>query len=850
MTIGATRLGMPPGFLNSAGQPPKPLPDTQALSSRLMVCEVHEVVAHAQAYIIRAPGMPRMTATTLADNATLFGVRDATTIVPGSFVLCYIQPDLPPIILGAIRTPVGASNQAIPDSIVSAGNTGLFENKHHQDIITSTPDAHGLINFSGGIPIDTLPGDWGKFNELGLGLFLGKFMAFLRASDVCKVEAHYLDHMLRVFAYNYQHFTAGSEEEALNDEGEFTRIRGMTPYPWEAMGVRGANASAFTPPAMVNPVNAEKLCVEPVDPMQTGFWRLRETEGFLGDLYRRTVVIPTADTMVFDPDRDEPASVGVFDEHVGIDGAFTLKSAMSILLEKTCFIPVAEPKLPRDNPEGDVVSKSGNASGVGQTIPEFPGDPDVAVLGDAIAAAEHATRAATRLREKDWLLKDENPPLVGDLDGEQGQLRPYTAPEADAPEHGEQEVDHRRTEKYYKSRARIYMTPDGGIVLEDGYGSCIRMAKGNIEISCPGDIFFRSGRDTHTMAGRDATIHANKTCDITAANEDVRIKAEQNLMVLGGNDGEGRVTVESRGEGGVAVKSVFGPIDLAGSQVGLHATGEEGGILLNANAGDADVDIVCGKLTKVLKTGSTEVVAPAMAGTPSSDLRIIQNTVDGVKIDSSTIALGAATISMFNSMEYGASTQVNLKANVRVDGRATGTSDFVESGAAEGAADAAADAAVTRRETVREDAVSPGAATPLQVLDDTLFDDSVYQATGFSYRTTYDPSRIVEATWQKRFRHTAGVSAGQDYTGTTFEFTGVLEPLTKAGQPVGEGTPTMHYPGYHAWEEASAETFVQYDDAFYDWEKGVPRPGKDLDVAGVSPAPISGPGKGRYPVNL
>lgn len=914
MTIGATRLGMPPGFLNSAGQPSKPLPDTQALSSRLMVCEVHEVVAHAQAYVVRAPGMPRMTATTLADNATLFGVRDATTIVPGSFVLCYIQPDLPPIIIGAIRTPVGASNQAIPDSIVAAGNAGLFENKHHQDMITSTPDAHGLINFSGGVPIDVLPGDWGKFNELGLGVFLGKFMAFLRASDMCKVEAHYLDHMLRVFAYNYQHFTAGSEEEALNDEGEFTRIRGMTPYPWEALGIRNQGESAFGDPEQVDPVNASRLCVEPKEEMQTGFWRLREMEGYLGDLYRRTAAIPVADgPMVFSADKEDPSFVGVFDEHIAADGAFSIRSAKSVLLEKTCFIPVVEEKLPRDNPGGNVVSEEENIAGKGVELVDLhPGEADLVLLDDKLVGESHNTRSAVVTREKDWLFKDDEPKLVGKLTGEQSELGPYDGAEAELPKVGKQDVDHRRKGvKYFQSRARIYMTPDGGIVLEDGYGSCLRMHRGNIDISCPGDITLRSGRDTHTLAGRDASVHANKACDITASNEDVRIKAERNLMLLGGNDYAGSVVVEGRGAG-IVSKSVFGSIVSLARQIELHSTSVEsspagdgddadpamaaaarasasleGGILLNADEGDADLDVVAGTQTTILKKGYTQVVAPELWDTPAEAVGVFENTSRGLTIAAAKMDVGTGSFSVFNSTQRGADARVNLKASVRIDGDIIGTDEYVDSNVAQGVADEAEDSVVERRNELRDERLAAaGGATGgendasgawqtagggdgeeaiphdgLERLAGTAYAEEQYKRIGFSYRTTYGAARITEAPWQKRFRLLAGVTAGAKYGGKAFEVPGVIGPLTKSGRPVGADDPTMPFPGYAAWEGSGDEeedpgVFVQYDDELYDWDERRPKP-VDRETLGEpngdnedEPNIIVSPLKGRYPVNI
>lgn len=108
-------------------------------------------------------------------------------------------------------------------------------------------------------------------------------------------------------------------------------------------------------------------------------------------------------------------------------------------------------------------------------------------------------------------------------------------------------VDHRYGKGYYYPNASFFgMLDDGGIVLRDGYGAEIKLSGGAIEITAPGDVWVRSGKNVNLWGGRDVIVRAQHSVDITAAKKDVRLKAENNVMVLGGNNGCGGVHLESR----------------------------------------------------------------------------------------------------------------------------------------------------------------------------------------------------------------------------------------------------------------------------------------------------------------
>ncbi len=100
--------------------------------------------------------------------------------------------------------------------------------------------------------------------------------------------------------------------------------------------------------------------------------------------------------------------------------------------------------------------------------------------------------------------------------------------------------------KVFNSTSGISFEEDGSVVLSDGYGASITMSGGNIYLDAPGDIMIRSGRTGCVMSGHDTIIKSYNSTDITSSTKDVRIKAEHNLEMLSGNDGNGRTLIENK----------------------------------------------------------------------------------------------------------------------------------------------------------------------------------------------------------------------------------------------------------------------------------------------------------------
>lgn len=126
--------------------------------------------------------------------------------------------------------------------------------------------------------------------------------------------------------------------------------------------------------------------------------------------------------------------------------------------------------------------------------------------------------------------------------------------------------------RYYDSDSFISQEADGSILICDGYGSEIRMSRGNIYISPALDLFMRPGRDMSAMVPRHQSFDCQGFCTINSMKS-IYIRAVQDLQMVGatGENG-GKVSLECNnpgtGEHGLLLKGL-GNVALVGKNVYL-----------------------------------------------------------------------------------------------------------------------------------------------------------------------------------------------------------------------------------------------------------------------------------------
>lgn len=532
-----------------------------AMRAELAICTVEDSFAQTGTYIIRLPNGPLVSAGDCTHStASPLGARPILQYPPKARVLCVYFPDVDQaIIIGACPKALSDPRLILPDSIVLRSTVGIAQDPMHYGVFTDPRTS--LPNQSAGRPADTLPGDWGAINDYGVAVFIGKMMACLRASDCAKVEAFWGDDLLRIFGYNLEILTAGAEETKKNDEGEYNEVLRLSPYPWEALGVKTISDATTNADGKLEP-NSEEAKFEPLEQDQLIIARYVRFRGYLGDLVKEFICAPDqrGGTETYNAESINP---GLLEITNNIDGAHLIRSAKEVLLEKYVTIPTPKEMIAPEDPTGDNLTNYKPSDQLGQgeayELPEFIwGDDQDANIRPSQLFDYHAwlfnryTNAGLVAHKKDWFYPNESDiTQPADSNVYDKNLAVGHQFLCDLPTFGTLVIDNRpgHTVRYYKSRSCIHMMDDGSVLIEDGYGSQIQMKGGSIFMTAVNDIWTMPGRSAVTYAPYDFIARAGNSADISAAKHDVRLKAERNVQILGGNEKVGGVLIESRAEG-------------------------------------------------------------------------------------------------------------------------------------------------------------------------------------------------------------------------------------------------------------------------------------------------------------
>lgn len=541
------------------------------LNDYTFVATVLEVNQQLQCYRLRVAGMPDMVGVALDPTGSThsFATRTSSLYGVGSRVLAMTTLALgvnQAVILGGISTYLGESDSLGSPELIANSPAGSFKD----DISDTGPLNCIFHNFNAGKPIDAYPGDTTVLNSFGCGLFVGALHASLVSGMDCSVECHYLDSLVRVSAFNYEHTTAGSEVLKFADVGDYTEVRRINPYVVESLG--GTEQYGELPKADATDRTSypgkETITgiYKPKELDQIGWWRYSEFEGYLGNIKLNFVTVPKLESVRLSTNADEQDETGVFREHVDTSGAYTVVSAKSIAFIKDCLIPVPREQYRPDDSRGDDAETAEEArsenevNAIDAVITGIEEELPHAALLYTAASVDLASfknhRATLNFKERanDWTFKEideidlanfkstlESSGFVSASNGVSSQ-RMF----AKLPQIGKLKINAREEAQYFASRAMIMMHEDGSIHLQDGYGSTISMRAGGIDISCPGDITLRAGRNVVSMAGDTVSNIAGTDVELSANVGDIRVHADRNVSVLAGNDGAGGILLETK----------------------------------------------------------------------------------------------------------------------------------------------------------------------------------------------------------------------------------------------------------------------------------------------------------------
>lgn len=496
-----------------------------------------------------------------------YGVRSLTSLSLGTNVLYVTFPESHTGVIIAVDPDFYTNPQYHRcDYIVQGSNTGIYADSAHDALVRLMSDRGGVPCWTSGRPVDTTGnGEWGAMAETGLGIFIDPFMAYMRVDEETGLYLFYHDQFARLTGHNLQVRSSHMFQEYLNDQIEGHIYKGESPYHWESLGLfhRDDDRSTTNSTSDTQRTKTEYSNIEPLTDDQQPFSRVLDFGGYLGQARKHMVCLPPysnpteANTYPI-----EQKYIGVLNIQEAMDGSYAIQSAKGIYLAKRICIPVPKQLIRAEDHRGDNETNYAFCGmlGGGQEHKLSEGFSQGASQGPAelVKATSILDLGAFTFNwqglhpffyhNKDWYLPNEceleptdtNQLMISFCDLQTDQY--LTAPSPFSAK-----VDHRETAcNYYPNESFITLTDDGGISISDGFGSEIKMTAGSIFISAPGDIFVQPGKNLNVLSGWDTNIRSYNSCDLTTTRKDIRLKAENNLLCLAGNNEVGGMLFESK----------------------------------------------------------------------------------------------------------------------------------------------------------------------------------------------------------------------------------------------------------------------------------------------------------------
>ena len=511
----------------------------------------------------------------------LLGAYDASTLLPGTPVLYVTHPQHnSSFIVGVLPPATYQPKDGLSDMIGQGTNSGVLVEPAYK---SAHPYLAGPA-YAGRTPINSLEvGELDLVCETGLKLFLDSYMGSMHVDEFTGLWMFYWDQLCRISGVNFQRWTAGSELESYDDEGEHAWYEGVATYPWEQKGqlvAPGGSAvtNHFPEDGKVATVFSEFPyygLTEPSYDNQQAYHRLQIYRGYLGQGEKKILSAPPVATGTVQQYGDSTQLLGLCEESTTLHGHKMIRSATSISLIKRPVIVVPRRKVLPPDPAGDTAAGNGyKPSSYFGTGPDHScnSSPETSISGGAPNALEALSRASGVLdlhaylfnwgsahpfhyHVKDFDIPDESDiTAIGNVQTaiDWGQINTdwYLSP----PTPTAIQIDHRTggTVNITENQSHITMLENGGIVIGDGFGAEIRLVGGEIRIS-GARVFLDAAQSVVQWAGRDIVLRARKSVDVTTTTKDIRMIAGTNVQISAGHHVDGSGSGSSTG--GVIIES-------------------------------------------------------------------------------------------------------------------------------------------------------------------------------------------------------------------------------------------------------------------------------------------------------
>lgn len=735
----------------------------------LVSAQVRSAIPYLGVYVIQAPNLgPTVARLGSPSGHHPTGVRTIGGLVAGTSVLAFIPPLGDATIICSVPQTMGAAELACPDLLGDHLRAGLLADRAHTAFMEFGDQ---LPDFSSGSPIDALPGDGGLLSELGVGLWVGRSLAMLRATDACRVTAFYLDNLLRVEGYNLQTATAGGESTSWVADDGWSNVTIWTPNPLERLGVTAGKKAVKEQDGKL----VQLEVYEEVGTHMLDLYQCIDLTGRLGNGHMRVM------TQFEEGENKQDAPLkhyGVASVLETLGGTVLMAGQGSTMFGRSTSIRVPVMKKSPDQP----AEKSQQLDQI--PLPDVRTPVDAVFVERMLRAAERArAEEAMRKRPDAWEVQEPKTRVVTRA------LKPYSTPMAPVGDPVEIKTANGDM-SILPGEAGVFTTPDGSLVLRDAYGSEIIMSGGNVTVTCPGDYIELPGRSAHLLAGKDVTVAANRHIELSASTGDLRAKAENNLTMLGANSGKGGVLIESRASderalsstgsdmkvGGLTLLARGGTAAIVGAGIRVSSLSDD--VVINSAA---NMHEYAGTISVCARSDIHSMIAAEPGASPLNQMSIVTQNAGGISARADSYKVGTAAFVL--SGAAGTVSSLSVAGQIKADGLSV-----------KSAVNESLDGSALNGQTMSKDlveAVKPARDQLVTAVKDDLQDqnsaDHATMATklgfGFLPSVEYGETLILQAAWQVQM-------GGPAWT----------EPVVKVTEG---GAETMAWPGKDAWTGTS-----------------------------------------------
>ena len=496
-------------------------------------------------------------------------------------------------------------------------------------LLSST--SHWFDNFAHGTNRDILPGDYDIVDRQGLtGFHIGRFLTQLRGSAIAYADVSGVTHAVRLVGDILESHTLTTEDIADADLGVSNR----------ALNINEAFGLAEGP--IMQTVDDDSD-IELVSDTAIPLYRMQHLEG--------ATVGGVEDLIVGFPDgaeehTSETEPTILSKRRSSLSGELLDASAFGISSIKAPYIAgvhqlgYGHKPIPSEDPdegqegfddlrepfELDYEEPEDRAA-----APDTQAEVDDAALNkliETLTSADYIERLQEKMAEKGLCISTlEGSPASKfddqDLDKGPTSQQQYKLPSylnIKDPATGE-------TKHYFASTSYITQEPDGSVLIGDGYGSEIRMSRGNIIISPALDLIQRPGRDLSAVVPGHLSMNSQTSVTLNSSGT-MHVRACDDLKIVGATEGVGVVTLESKAKGG---KGTPGGMVIK-SDRNLSVTGEEVYIGRNAHVGN-DKNTVSEPMypgSIIIDAGANGVIAAKSGAFTADSGEIILGALKGV----------------------------------------------------------------------------------------------------------------------------------------------------------------------------------------------------------------------------